>query len=140
MIVLDTNVLSALMLRQPDRRVVQWLDDQPADAIWITTITVFEARYGLALLPAGRKRQQLSERFDFLVEHDLRGRVLGVDTRAAGLAAELAAQRCRHGCVVDIRDTLIAGVAMAHGACLATRNTRHFQGLPTPVVDPWDFG
>ena len=50
MIILDTNVLSALMQHKPDPRVVAWLDDQPAESIWLSSITVFEARFGLALL------------------------------------------------------------------------------------------
>lgn len=137
MIILDTNVLSALMQRTPDAQAVQWLNTQPADSVWITAITLFEARYGLALLPTGRRRQQLLVRFEALVQEDLQGRVLGVDGRAAAMAAELAAQRKARGRPVDVRDTLIAGVAMAHGASLATRNTRHFDNLPTPVVNPW---
>lgn len=137
MIILDTNVLSALMQRTPDAQAVQWLNTQPADSVWITAITLFEARYGLALLPAGRRRQQLLVRFEALVQEDLEGRVLGVDGRAAAMAAELAARRKARGRPVDVRDTLIAGVAMAHGASLATRNTRHFDDLPTPVVNPW---
>lgn len=137
MIILDTNVLSALMQRTPDAQAVQWLNTQPADSVWITAVTLFEARYGLALLPAGRRRQQLLVRFEALVQEDLEGRVLGVDGRAAAMAAELAARRKARGRPVDVRDTLIAGVAMAHGASLATRNTRHFDDLPTPVVNPW---
>ena len=55
MIVLDTNVLSALMQLQPDAQVVAWLDGQPAESIWLSTVTVFEARYGLALLADGQR-------------------------------------------------------------------------------------
>ena len=61
MILLDTNVLSALMRREPDRAVMTWLDDQPAESIWTTTITVFEVRTGIELLAQGRRRQQLEQ-------------------------------------------------------------------------------
>ena len=63
MIILDTNVLSALMRTAPEVSVVAWLDDQPAESVWITSITLFEARFGLALLPAGRRRQTLEAAF-----------------------------------------------------------------------------
>ena len=55
MIILDTNVLSALMRTAPDPPVVAWLDRQPAESVWITSITVFETRLGLAVLPLGRR-------------------------------------------------------------------------------------
>ena len=83
MIVLDTNVLSALMQKQPDAQVVAWLDNQHADSIWISSITVFEARYGLALLAPGQRRSLLQERFDQLLQHDLENRVLRFDADAA---------------------------------------------------------
>ena len=56
MIILDTNVLSALMQQRPDPQVVEWLDDQPAESIWLNTITLFEARYGLALMDPGERK------------------------------------------------------------------------------------
>ena len=137
MIVLDTNVLSALMQKAPEAAVVQWLDHQPADSIWITSITLFEARFGLALLPSGRRRRALEAAFARLLEEDLQNRVLDFDSAAATQAAGLAAERQRAGRPVDLRDTQIAGIALTRRATLATRNLRHFQDLDVPVVDPW---
>jgi len=137
MIILDTNVLSALMRTAPDVVVVNWLDRQPADSIWVTSITVFETRFGLALLPRGRKRIGLERAFDRVLIEDLANRILDFDSAAATVAAKLAADRQRAGRVADFRDTLIAGIAQARRATLATRNIRHFEGLDVPVVDPW---
>ena len=137
MIVLDTNVLSALMQQQPDAQVVVWLDKQAAESIWITTVTLFEARYGLALLASGRRKKVLLERFDQFLQEDLENRVLSFDSQAANLAAQLAAERKARGRPVDMRDTFIAGIALARRATLATRNTRHFDDLSVPVVNPW---
>ena len=137
MIILDTNVLSALMQQQPDAVAVNWLDAQPTDEIWVTSITLFEARYGLALLPESQRKTLLQERFDQLVRIDLANRVVVFDVRAANLAAHLAAERKNRGRPVDMRDTFIAGIAIAQGATLATRNTRHFEDLSTPVINPW---
>ena len=137
MIVLDTNVLSALMRTNPESVVVAWLDRQPADSVWLTSITVFEARFGLALLPKGRRRSGLERAFDRVLTDDLSNRILALDELAAATAAQLAADRQRSGRPVDLRDTLIAGIAQSRRATIATRNARHFEGLDVPVVDPW---
>jgi len=136
-IILDTNVLSALMRTDPDRSVIAWLDRQPADSIWTTSITVFEARFGLALLPAGRRRKSLEGAWARVLEDDLERRVLDFDTTAAEAAAALAAGRRRAGRPVDLRDMQIAGIILARRATLATRNLRHFKDLKVSVVDPW---
>jgi predicted nucleic acid-binding protein len=137
MIILDTNVLSALMQQKVDLKVVAWLDDQPAESVWITSITLFEARYGLALLAPGKRRSSLQLRFESLLQDDLENRVLMFDANAAAQAAQLAAERKARGRPVDMRDTFIAGVALARRARLATRNLRHFDDLTVDVVDPW---
>ncbi len=137
MIILDTNVLSALMRRDPDRAVVSWLDHQPSESIWTTSITVFEARLGLALLPSGKDRRALEEAFERLLAEDLEQRVLAFDAAAARQAATLAADRRRAGRPVDLRDTQIAGIALARRATIATRNLKHFGDLSVPVVSPW---
>jgi predicted nucleic acid-binding protein len=137
-IVIDTNVLSALMREVPDRLVVDWLDRQAAESIWITSITLFEARLGLALLPKGKRRQALESAFDKLLVEDLEGRVLDFDQPAAEAAAKLAAVRQREGQTIDMRDTQIAGIVIARRAELATRNVRHFSDLNVEVINPWD--
>ena len=137
MIILDTNVLSALIQQQPDPQVVSWLDDQPAESIWLCSITLFEARYGLALLASGQRKTMLHDRFNQFLQDDLKNRVLLFDDNAATLAAQLAAERKVQGRPVDMRDTFIAGIALARRATLATRNTRHFDDLTVPVVNPW---
>lgn len=137
MIILDTNVLSALMRSAPEVQVVRWLDEQPAESIWITSITLFEARLGLALLPKGRRQRLLESAFDRLLEEDLENRVLDFDGAAAAEAANLAASRQKVGRPVDMRDTQIAGIALVRRATLATRNVKHFQDLSVAVIDPW---
>lgn len=139
MIILDTNVLSALMRNPPEAVVVDWLNAQPADGVWITTITLFETRLGLALLPDGQRRQTLESAFARVLDAELGNRVLPLDDAAAIQAAVIAAARQQAGRIVDIRDTLIAGIAQTRRATLATRNTRHFHGLSVAVVNPWGY-
>lgn len=137
MILLDTNVISALMRREPEAAVVRWLDGVPAESVWISSVTVFEVRFGLDLLAAGRRRRQLEEAFAKALAEDFEGRVLDFDKTAAEAAAAIAARERRAGRTIEIRDVQIAGIAMARRATLATRNTRHFTGLGISLVDPW---
>ena len=120
----------------PDAAVVKWLDRQPAESVWITSITLFETRFGLALLPSGRRRQRLELEFDRLLREDLENRVLDFDSAAAIAAASLAAARQKRGQPVDMRDTQIAGIALARHATLATRNVRHFVDPKISIVNP----
>jgi toxin FitB len=138
LIILDTNVISALMQGVPEPLVVEWLDRQPAESVWITSITLFEARLGLALLPKGRRQQALETAFEQVLADDLEGRVLDFDRAAAEAAAQLAAERQRKGRPVDIRDTQIAGIVMARRAKFATRNIKHFADVGAEIVNPWE--
>lgn len=137
MILLDTNVLSALMRAEPDPAVVQWLDCVPAESIWTTSVTVFEIRTGLELLPSSHRRERLQSSFERLLEDDLDGRVLSFDVPAAEAAGSIVARQQRAGRPVEIRDAQIAGIALARKAVLATGNTRHFDGLGVHLIDPW---
>lgn len=137
MILLDTNILSALMRTEPDPIVISWLDRQPPESVWTTAITVFEIRLGTELLAAGRRRQQLEAAFARVLQDDLQDRILPFDRSAAERASLLAAQRQREGKPVDFRDTEIAGIALARRAALVTRNARHFQGLEVLLINPW---
>ena len=137
MILLDTNVISALMLKRPEPRVVKWLDAQPAESIWTTAVTVFELRTGLELLKSSTRRRELEVAFERLLAEDLAGRVQAFDESAAHAAGSVAAEQRRAGRTVEIRDVQIAGVAKARRATVATRNTRHFADLGVALVDPW---
>lgn len=137
MILLDTNVVSALMQRQPDPAVVAWLDNQPAESVWTTAITVFEVRTGLELLESEQRRQQLEQAFDLLLAEELAGRVQPFDRAAALAAGSIASNQQQSGRSVEVRDVQIAGITAARKATLATRNIRHFEELAVALVDPW---
>jgi predicted nucleic acid-binding protein len=134
-ILLDTNVISALMRRDPDPAVVSWLDNQPTESIWTTSITVFEIRTGLELLKPSRRRQQLERAFDELLAEEFEGRVQPFDKSAAIAAGTIAAARQSAGRTLEIRDVQIAGIVTVRKAKLATRNLRHFEGLGIDLVD-----
>src|SRR5215831_17770100 len=137
MIILDTNVLSALMRHPAEKRVIEWLDKQPRTSIWTTSVTILEIRYGLQILPAGKRRSALIQSFEKVVVDKLESRVAPFDTAAAQQAGDLMALRHRKGSPGELRDTMIAGVVLASHATLATRNTSHFEDLSVLVVNPW---
>ena len=137
MIVLDTNVLSALMRDRPDPAVVAWLDGVPSKSVWTTAVTAFEIRFGLEILVQGRRRSRLERAFDRLLEEDLERRVLPFDRAAADEAARLAAAGRASGRTVEIQDVQIAGIVRTRHAALATGNGRHFQQAGIALIDPW---
>lgn len=136
MIILDTNVLSAVMMARPPKVVVDWLDSLPRNSVWTTAVTVFEIEYGLRRLPDGKRRHSLQEGFRSLMAETLGGRVLPFDARAALAAAEISAAFAASGRRVEIRDMQIAGISRAHRALLATRNVKDF-AQACEIKDPW---
>lgn len=136
MIILDTNVLSALMRPLPDHHVVAWLDRQPRTSVWTTSVTILEVRFGLQIMEASKTRTLLMEAFDALLDK-LSHRVAAFDADAAQRAADLMASRQKKGHPGDLRDTMIAGVALARHAVLATRNTTHFSDAGVALINPW---
>lgn len=138
MIILDTNVLSALMRQTADRIVVAWLDKQPRTSIWTTSVTILEIQFGLQILPAGKRRSHLIAAFKNVLVDEMGRRVAPFDAIAAQHAGDLMASHHKKGRPVELRDTMIAGIVLACHATLATRNTPHFQDLSVPVVNPWE--
>jgi toxin FitB len=136
MIILDTNVLSALMHQTPDRDVVDWLDRQPRTSVWTTSVTILEVRFGLQILSAGKRRSLLMQTFEAVLD-TIGKRVAPFDAAAAQQAGDLMASRQKKGRPVELRDTMIAGIVLARHATLATRNTAHFEDISASVVNPW---
>jgi hypothetical protein len=137
MVILDTNVVSELMDSEPDPPVIQWLDRQSWSSLWTTSITVLEIRYGLTIMTSGRRRAQREAAFARLIEENFENRVLQFDYAAAEETALLMGARLRSGRTGELRDNMIAGIALAQRAMLATRNVRHFDDLRVALVNPW---
>lgn len=137
MLILDTNVVSALMRPEMNEVVVAWVDRQPASLIWSTSICLMEIWTGLHLMPAGRRKKALSEGFAQLRHGLLSDRILAFDAAAAEEGAAVAAHQLGRGVNADIGDYQIAGIARARHATLATRNIRDFDDLGITLVDPW---
>lgn len=141
MIVLDTNVLSELMRRIPNPAVVAWVASQPSATLYTTSISQAEILYGVAMLPKGRRRDNLVVAATAMFAEDLAGRVLPFNSSAAAPYATIVAARRQSGSPIGAFDALIAAIALAAGAGIATRDVNGFNdcGLAL-LVDPWSGG
>ena len=138
MILLDTNILSELMRPAPEVAVEQWLADQPVASVFISAITEAELRYGLALMPPGKRRSALAAEIENMLGEDFSGRILPFDSPAAVAFAEIAAERRQAGRPISQADAQIAAIARSRGAALATRNVPDFEECGVEVINPWD--
>lgn len=137
MILLDTNVVSEVMAPAPAGAVLEWLNGADAATLYLSTVTVAEIGYGLSVLPAGKRRRLLEERFEEFVERGFEQRVLPFDYPAARLYGGLMAKRREIGRPMSIADGQIAAIARAHRFAIATRNVRDFEECGLEIVDPF---
>lgn len=138
MILLDTNVVSEPLRRAPDARVVEWIDAQPLDTLYLSAITVAELRAGVALLPAGKRRSGLHENLERRVLPLFAGRVRAFDLACTHAYAELMSKARAAGLAITTADGYIAAIAAAGGFTVATRDTRPFEVAGVAVIDPWE--
>jgi predicted nucleic acid-binding protein len=137
LLILDTNIISELMRGAPNPAVIAWLDRQDRQAVWISAITVLELHHGIQVLSPGRRQVALLEGLNRLIAEKIGDRVASFDAEAARATAMITAGRRRSGRTGELRDSMIAGIAMTAGATLATRYTRHFDDLSITLIDPW---
>ena len=140
MILIDTNVVSEPLRPSPEVRVVAWIDAQPVATLYLSAITVAELRFGVASLPAGRRRTRLQENIERRVLPLFAGRVLPFDLAASQSYAELMARARSAGVAVSRSDGYIAAIAAANGMLIATRDTGPFEAAGLDVVNPWHQG
>ena len=138
MIVLDTNVVSELMRREPAGAVLAWVDRQPADEAWLTAVTLVELLYGVGRLPDGRRKSDLAIAIDAMIVEDFDHRIAAFDEPAAAHYADIVVVRERAGRPISAADAQIAATCRSHGALLATRNVDDFADTRIAIANPWD--
>ncbi len=139
MILLDTNVLSELARAEPDAAVLRWAAMIPLGRLCTTAVTESELRFGLALMPPGRRHADLAAAVEDVFQRVVGGRVLPFDRAAAHAYAGFAAARRRAGRPVDTADLQIAAIARARNVeRLVTRNMADFEGCGVPLLNPWE--
>ena len=137
MIVLDTNLLSEVLLPAPAERILDWLATIPPRALCTTAITQAELLLGVILLPPGRRRLFLSAEIDRMFGETFSGRILHFDSAAAREFAQIKVVRRRLGRPISDLDAQIGAIARSHGFPLATRNSRDFEDCGVEILNPW---
>ena len=137
MFALDTNVASELMRPEPMRAVAAWIAERDAQEMYLTAVSEAELRYGVAILPAGKRRSALEAAMARWFDQGFIGRILPFDSAAARAYAEIAARRRDAGRPIGDADCQIAAVCRSRGAVLVTRNVRDFEDTGVKVIDPW---
>ncbi|MBK6281052.1 MAG: type II toxin-antitoxin system VapC family toxin [Gammaproteobacteria bacterium] len=138
MILLDTNVVSEPLRHAPEARVIEWIDAQPLETLYLSAITVAELRAGVALLPAGKRRTGLHDNLEKRVLPLFVGRVLPFDMACTNAYAELMAKARTAGLAIATADGYIAASAAANGFAVVTRDSSPFQAAGLTVINPWE--
>ena len=138
MFLIDTNVISELSKPLPSQDVLHWFATTPAEQIYISSVTLCEIEFGLALMPAGKRKDALLSATRELVRIDFEGRCLNLDAHCAAAYGQLAAQQQQNGRACSTEDAMIAAIALTKKLVLVTRNTKDFESIASlRVVDPW---
>lgn len=140
MIIVDTNLVSELLRPAPEPRIEAWFAARKTVDTYMTTISEAELRYGVAVMPEGKRRDVLIRRVEKLLTKIFRGRVLSFDSPAAEVYAVIAAGRRKAGRPIGPLDGQIAAIARVRGAAVATRNVRDFEGCGVEIINPWNQG
>ena len=138
MIVLDTNVISETMRRNPNRAVVNWLDEQPVGNLYICAPVLAELSYGIARLADSPRKTSLFHAYSQIVVQTFEGRILPFDAEAAEAYGDLVAKLETAGRSIDVMDAMIAAIAQSYSAALATRNAGHFADTGIALINPFD--
>lgn len=139
MIILDTNVVSEPLKPKPDAAVLNWLDAQDPQTLYITTINLAELLAGIELMPTGRRRTALKSALDSQIMPLFEGRILQFDTKAAAVFAQINAKVQSLGAVISFADCAIAAIAQVNKFSVATRNLRDFKSTGVALFNPWEF-
>ena len=136
-IILDTNVVSETKRPVPNPIVVQWVAENVRANLFITAITEAELRYGLAIMPVGHRREDLTHQTEEMLRDDFEGKILPFDSVAARAYPEIAVSRRRAGRPIKQHDAQIAAIARVHNAIVATRNISDFTECGVELINPW---
>lgn len=139
MIIADTNVVSEIMKTAPSRVLLEWLNAQDTETLYLTTITIAEIGYGLRVLPDAKRRRFLAERFEQFIAHAFEQRILSFDEAAARAYDDIMGHRKEIGRPMNVPDGQIAAIARANGSRIATRNIKDFEDCQIMLINPFQL-
>ena len=136
MIIVDTNLVSEAMKPNPNPAVLNWLNNQVAETLYLSSVTMAEMLFGIAALPTGKRKNMLTQALNGLLEL-FKERVLPFDADAARYYAELAVMAKDRGRGFPIPDSYIAAIAVSRHFIVASRDTAPYEAANVPVINPW---
>ena len=136
MILLDTNVVSEAMKPEPDQAVRNWLDEQAAETLYLSSVTIAELMFGIGALPRGKRKDKLTAALDGVLTL-FADRILPFDTNAARRYADLAVKARAAGRGFPTPDGYIAAIATSRDFAVASRDSGAFRVAGLAVIDPW---
>jgi predicted nucleic acid-binding protein len=137
MIILDTNIVSEMMKENPNQTVTDWFKDQDNDQIYITVLTIAEIKYGIGLLPEGKRKKALDLAASYMFSSVFGSRVLAFDYDAAYHYSVVHQHRRATGKTMTVIDAELAAICKSNNATLATRNTKDFTDTSIELINPF---
>ena len=139
MILVDTNVISEFMSSPPDDQVREWLNRQQTDTLFLPSIAVAEIVFGLGVMPEGRRKNLLRDRFEQFLALVFADRIMPFGESEARVYGEIRARHQAVGRAISNFDAQIAAIARCSGMALATRNVRDFADCELVLINPWEW-
>lgn len=139
MILLDTNVLSEQFRVSPSQAVVDWLNNQPLETLYLSSMTLAEIRAGIAIMPVGKKQKTLSESVENELFPLFAGRILAFDAEGSKTYAQVLRNTKLAGSGIETADAVIAAIALSNGLSIATRDESPFIAAGLKVINPWNY-
>ena len=133
---LDTNVLSELRRKNPDKGVVEWFANRPASTLFLSVLTLGELRKGIEKIQDPIRNTALTDWLETDLPNFFTGRILSIDSEVADTWGRLTAMHTRP---LPAIDSLLGATASKHGLRMVTRNARDFEGLGIEVINPWNM-
>jgi predicted nucleic acid-binding protein len=137
MILVDTNVVSETMRATPERKVIEWVDSQAIETLYLSAISLAELLLGVAALPEGRRKVGLTRSLNEQTALLFKERILAFDNAAAHAYAEVVTSSTRRGRPIGLADAQIAAIATVYRLAVATRDVGPFEAAGLRVINPW---
>lgn len=138
--ILDTNVISEMILSKPNKRVISWFEDQDLADIYTTSITIAELLAGQIVMPDGRRKRELLDSIEKMISFTFENRILSFDTESSSFYALCCSLNKQNRLNISECDTQIAATCRQYEASLVTRNTKDFMHLGIVLINPWEEG
>ncbi|AUS99355.1 VapC toxin family PIN domain ribonuclease [Nostoc sp. CENA543] len=134
---LDTCLISELVAKQPNQKVLDWLDAQAPETLYLSVITIGEIAKGISKIPVSQRKESLTTWLTETLPNRFQDRILGIDAPTMVLWGNFVGQLERNGRILPVMDSLIAAMALHHALSLVTRNEKDFAGTGVVIVNPW---